>query len=224
MDQLLPFGSPLGAQRRRRALEGREGELRLASRGASKTIELALAAARRAIELDPFNVRGLQAEMFALYFTGDVDAAVAVGKRALDINPNDTELIGEYGYRLAQSGNWAEGCSLVAEAWDRNPGPVAYYETALALCAYFAGSYEQAATLIRRAAAVHNPNYHAIAAAIFAESGSADDAARERAWLEANAPALLRNARQEVSLRFRRREDVDFFLASLKMAGLDIGH
>jgi len=188
----------------------------------SKTIEEALAAAKRAVEIDPFNVRGLQAQMFALYFTKDVDAAIAVGKRAMEINPNDPELMGEYGYRLAQSGNWEEGCSLVSEARNRNPGPVAYYETALALCAYFAGDYKQAAVFIRRAAAIHNPNYHAIAAAVFAEGGYSEEADQERAWLETNVPALIKNARREVSLRFMRPSDVELFLGSLKKAGLDI--
>ena len=61
-----------------------------------------------------------------------------------------------------------------------------------------------------------------MAAAIYAEGGYPDDADRERAWLEANVPALIKNARQEVSLRFMRQEDVDFFLGSLKKAGLDI--
>ena len=86
------------------------------------SLERALAAARRAVELDPLNIRGLQAEMFALYFSKEIDAALRVGKQALAINPNDTEFMGEYGYRLALSGNWAEGCPLVAEARERNPG------------------------------------------------------------------------------------------------------
>jgi tetratricopeptide (TPR) repeat protein len=189
----------------------------------AKSIELARSAAKRAIELDPLNVRGLQAHMFALFFSRDIAEALATGKRALAINPNDTELMGEYGYRLAQAGNWTEGCALVAEARDRNPGPSAYYDTALALCAYFSGRYDEAAILIRRAAALHNPNYHAIAAAIFAEAGYAEDAGRERAWLEANVPALIQNARREVALRFVRQEDVDFFLGSLRKAGLVIG-
>ena len=40
-----------------------------ASAGAT-SIDRALAAARRAVELDPTNTRGLEAEMFALYFAG----------------------------------------------------------------------------------------------------------------------------------------------------------
>lgn len=186
----------------------------------SASIARALATAKRAVELDPLNIRGLQAEMFALYFSKEIEAALSVGKRALTINPNDTELMGEYGYRLALSGEWDDGCPLVEEARTRNPGPLAYYETALALCAYFRGDYPQAAMWIRKATVPGNANYHAIAAAIFGEGGYEVDARRERVWLEENAPGLIKNLRQEVAMRIIRPEDVDFFLGSLKKAGL----
>jgi TolB-like protein len=186
----------------------------------SASIARALAAARRAVGLDPLNIRGLQAEMFALYFSKEIEAALSVGKRALIINPNDTELMGEYGYRLALSGGWDDGCPLVAEARTRNPGPLAYYETALALCAYFRGDYPQAAMWIRKATVPGNANYHTIAAAIFGEGGYEADARRERIWLEENAPGLINNLRQEVAMRIIRPVDVDFFLGSLKKAGL----
>lgn len=185
----------------------------------------ALVAARRAVELDPLNIRGLQAEMFALYFNKEIDAAMAVGKRAMAINPNDTELIGEYGYRLALSGNWKEGCPLIAEARDRNPGPLAYYESGLALCSYFQGDYPQAVMWIKKAYSPGNANanYHAIAAAIFAEAGLPVDAARESAWLEANAPAFVRNGWRIATSRFARPQDGARIVASLRKAGLKIG-
>ncbi|TIS73609.1 MAG: hypothetical protein E5W94_27415, partial [Mesorhizobium sp.] len=167
----------------------------------SASIARALAAARRAVELDPLNIRGLQAEMFALYFSKEIEAALLVGKRALNINPNDTELMGEYGYRLALSGDWDHGCPLVAEARTRNPGPLAYYETALAHCAYFRGDYPQAAMWIRKAAVPGNAYYHTIAAAIFGEGGYEADARRQRVWLEENAPGMIKNLRQEVAMQ-----------------------
>lgn len=188
----------------------------------SALVDRAFDAARRAVELDPLNIRGLQAEMFALYFKKEIDAALAVGKQAMAINPNDTELMGEYGYRLALSGNWDEGCPLVAEARERNPVPFAYYESALALCAYFQGDYPRAAMWIKKTTIPSNANYHAIAAAIFGEGGYKADAERERAWLEKNAPGLVKNAQEEVSMRFAHAEDIEFFLGSLKKAGLDI--
>ena len=188
----------------------------------SASIDRALAAARRAVELDPYNIRGLQAEMFALYFSKEVDAALAVGKQAMAINPNDTELMGEYGYRLALSGNWDDGCPLVAEARDRNPGPFAYYESALALCSYFKGDYRQAVMWVKKTTVPTNASYHAIAAAILGEAGFKIEAERERAWLDENAPGMVRNMRQEIELRFGRPEDIEFFLGSLKKAGVNI--
>ena len=160
--------------------------------------------------------------MFALYFNKDIDAALKIGERALAINPNDTELMGEYGYRLALSGNWEQGCALVAEARERNPGPLDYYEVSLALCSYFRGELTQAVTWIKNVRAPDNALYHVIAAAIFAEAGLSDEASRERMWLETNAPALLANARNEVASRIARVQDVDKFAASMRKAGIAV--
>lgn len=186
-------------------------------------MQRALATARRAVALDPLNMRGLQAEMFALYFSHEFDAARSVGERALTINPNDTELMGEFGYRLAVSGDWDTGCPLVAKARERNPGPLAYYESALALCSYFAGDLQQAVIWIRRTTAPANPLYHLIAAAIYGEAGDKAAAERERAWLMQNAPALVKGARNEVTFRLARPRDAELFMRSLSKAGLDIG-
>jgi tetratricopeptide (TPR) repeat protein len=182
----------------------------------------AFAAARRAVELDPLNIRGRQAEMFVLYFSNEIEAALTVGKRASDINPNDTELMGEYGDRLALSGNWQDGCSLIKEARQRNPGSLGYYETDLALCSYFSGDYPQAAMWIKKSPVPTSPGYHVIAAAVFGEGGYKIEAERERAWLDQNHPALVKSMRQDVSTRLARSQDVEFFLGSLKKAGLVI--
>jgi len=184
------------------------------------SIDRALDAARRAVELDPENIRALQAHMFALYFHGEVEAALKIGEQALGLNPNDTELVGEYGYRLALAGNWPRGCALMNEARARNPGPLAYYESGLALCSYFKGDLREAAMWIAKTPSSENPNYHMIAAAIYGEAGQTAEAARERAWLEAHVPRLIANLRSEVALRVVRREDVDHLMRSLGKAGI----
>lgn len=186
------------------------------------SIGRALAAARRAVELDPLNIRGLQAQMFALYFSNEIKAALSVGRQAMALNPNDTELVGEYGYRLALSGNWNAGCDLVTEARERNPGPLAYYEAALALCSFFRGDSRDAAMWIKKTTAPKNPLYHVIAAAIYGQGGYRIDAERELVWLEKNEPTLVKNLRHEASMRFGRPEDIEFFLGSLRKAGFEI--
>lgn len=184
------------------------------------TLDDSLAAARRAINSDPQNARGLQAEMLALYFKGSMADALAVGDKALALNPNDTELMGELGYRLSLSGDWQRGCKLVTEARNRNPGPLGYYETALALCSYFAGDYPQAVKWIESSKMTGNPNYHFIAAAVMAEAGRHEDAVAEGNWLKTNAPAVVPKLRAEVTKRLGRPADVERFMASLKKAGL----
>ena len=184
------------------------------------SIERALAAARRAAELDPDNIRALQAEMLALYFQGEPAAALEVGRRALAINPDDTELAGEYGFRVAMAGDWSTGCALLEQARGRNPGPLAYFEAALALCEYFRGDQSKATMWIKRTTMPENPNYHVIAAAIYAEAGLPDDAAVERDWIMAHAPALVTNIRPELAKRFLRPQDQDRLIQSLRKAGL----
>jgi tetratricopeptide (TPR) repeat protein len=191
----------------------------VASRAA---IDRALTTARRAIELDPRNIRGLQAEMFGLSLNGEYDAARRVGEAALAINPNDTELMGEFGYRLALSGDWDKGCRLLSQARERISGPSAYYETALALCAYFKGDNTASVMWIRKTTAPSNPLYHLIAAAVYGEAGRLEDARASVKWLVENEPALASNARREVATRLRRSQDVEFAVGSLIKAGLDI--
>jgi TolB-like protein/Tfp pilus assembly protein PilF len=188
----------------------------------SPAVGHALAIARHAVGLDPRNVRALHAEMSALFFSKEFDAGRRVGERAMVINPNDTDLMGGFGTRLALSGRWDDGCPLVEEARDRNPGPFAYYESILALCSYFGGDYATAAMWIKKTTVPKNPLYHVIAAGIFGEGGFEMEASRERTWLEENQPALVKNLRFEVSTRLARSEDAEFFIGSLKKAGLDI--
>jgi hypothetical protein len=128
--------------------------------------------------------------------------------------------MGEYGCRLALSGDWDRGCPLVERAHERNPGPAAYYESALALCAYMRGDYKGASMWIRKTTVPANPGYHIIAAVIFAEAGPPAEAEAERRWLMQNAPGLVKNVRSWVASRVARSQNVDRFVASRKKAGL----
>jgi TolB-like protein len=186
------------------------------------TPEQAVGEARRALSLDPLNVRALQAKMLALFFTGDIQGALDVGQMARAVNPNDTELLGEYGLRLALSGRWSEGCPMLRGALDENPGPLPYYEIGLALCAYFSGDYAEAARWIRSTPVENVPVYHVVAAGIFAEDGDAEAARREWNWLAENAPDFARDPRAQLLRRAGRSEDVDRLLNSVRKAGIDI--
>jgi hypothetical protein len=111
---------------------------------------------------------------------------------------------------------------MTAEARQRDSGNMRFYDVDLALCAYFAGDNAKAVMWIRKTTFPSNPIYHLIAAAVFAEAGYKSEAEREEAWLEQNAPALVKNMRQQIAARLIRPQDVDFVIGSLRKAGLDI--
>jgi hypothetical protein len=136
--------------------------------------------------------------MSALFWNREFEAERKVGEQAMALNPNDTDLMGGFGTRLALSGSWDDGCALVAEARERNIGPFGYYESTLALCSYFRGEQAQAAMWIKKTPIPKSQLYHLIAAAIFGEGGLNAEADRERLWLEQNASELLNNAQQEI--------------------------
>ncbi|APG93992.1 hypothetical protein [Sinorhizobium americanum] len=191
-------------------------------RSSPVSLERAIEAAVRAVELDPQDVRALQAQMLTLYFRGEFDAALAVGARAFAINPNDTELAGEYGFRLALSGQWPVGCANLSQTVTRNPGPVGYFEAALAVCSYIKGDYAGAERWARLADLRANPIYRVILLAILGKLGKTDQAHEERTWLETNVPGFLENIRQEVALRIRRPEDQQHFIEGLREAGVSV--
>jgi len=125
------------------------------------------------LRLNPTNVRALQAQMLGLFFKNDVDAALRVGERAVAINPNDTELVGEYGMRLALSGDWSSGCPLIEQAFAKKPAPQPDYEVMLGLCSYMNQDYQKALYWVRRADLQKTPLYHFVLAAIYGQLGDA---------------------------------------------------
>ncbi len=119
--------------------------------GVPMAMQRALQAARRGIQLDPNNTRGLQALMTALFFNGQYVEAMRTGEQALAMNPNDTELMGELGTRVAMGGQWQRGAALLDRAIALNPGGAGYYHGTRALAAHMLGDHPAAVAGIRQA-------------------------------------------------------------------------
>ncbi|CAN7487952.1 hypothetical protein [Rhizobium sp. LjRoot258] len=197
-------------------------QYQLRAQSSPRPLELAADAAKRAVDLDPQNARALQALMLASFFSNDVDAALRAGAAAYAINPNDTEVAGEYGFRLAMSGKWDTGCELISGAISRNPGPRGYYEVGMALCAYMRGDNQAAELWARMADLKYNPMHHLVLLAILGASGKLDEARSEQDWLRMNAPVLMEDIRKEVALRLHRPQDQEHFLDGLRASGVAI--
>jgi TolB-like protein/cytochrome c-type biogenesis protein CcmH/NrfG len=190
--------------------------------GPTQPLERAMQAARRAVQLDPGNTRALQSLMTALFFDRQLDESLRVGEQALQTNPNDTELIGEYGTRLALGGQWKRGASFLATALSRNPGGGGYYHAMLALATYMQHDYQAALVHISQADLKKFPLFHMVAAAIYAERGMATDAGREAALFAEMRPQFVKNIVSELESRNLQPADQARLIASLRKAGLPI--
>lgn len=190
--------------------------------GGPAAVERALEAARRAVELDARNVRALQALMTALFFDHQLAESTEVGDRALALNPNDTELIAEFGTRLALGGQWQRGAALLHDALERNPGASGYYHAMLAFSAYMLEENDTALAEIRQASLDTLPLFHLVAAAIYAQSGMMAEAARQGQEFVSKRPDFLRNIDAELEKRNIRGKDRARIMAGLRKAGLPL--
>ncbi|MBP2449066.1 hypothetical protein [Rhizobium leguminosarum] len=186
------------------------------------TLGVAKELAQHAVRLDPKNARALQALMLADFFGNDQAGALDAGAAAYASNPNDTEVVGEYGLRLSMSGEWDRGCALISEAVGKNAGPRGYYEVGMALCAFMRGDLQAAELWSRMSDLNYNPMHRLVLLSILGALGKKQEAQEQLEWIKGKSPALISNVRPEVVKRLARSEDQERFFAGIEAAGLSM--
>lgn len=139
----------------------------------SPPLERALASANKAVALDPFDARAYQALYTVQFLRGDTKEFQRIGKKALELNRNSLDLVGDYGAKLAMSGLWTEGIPLVRNAVERNPAPPGWLFTPLVYYEYMNGDYSAALTYVDR---MNTPDYYrtyVLQAMIYGQLGDA---------------------------------------------------
>lgn len=190
--------------------------------GAPDPIVRARSAAQRAVELDPENVRAQQSLMTMLFFNREPAEALRIGERALALNPNDMELLGEYGSRLAQAGQWKRGFDLLEEAVARNPVRSSYYVGVQALAAYMLHDDQLAVSLIRRADLDSFSLYHFVAALIYARAGYDAEASASRSQFLKMRPDFFANFDAELAKRNFNETDRAVLIEGARLAGFPV--
>jgi TolB-like protein/Tfp pilus assembly protein PilF len=111
---------------------------------------MAYEAAQRATSLAPESGLAQMALLVALYRRGEFFQAQAAGARALELNPNDPEILAAVGIRKFARGDWDEGADLVRRSMETGTRvrPSAYM--ALALDAYRREDYTEALSLLSK--------------------------------------------------------------------------
>ncbi|KRB50015.1 hypothetical protein ASE04_15640 [Rhizobium sp. Root708] len=188
----------------------------------AQPLELAIGAVDRAASLEPENPRVLQALMLVNFFRGDIDKALEAGTAAYAANPDDVDVAGEYGMRLAMSGKWQSGCELLSVALNKSGRPRGYYEAGMALCGLMRNDMATAEEWARMSDLGSNPMHHLVLLAVLGTAGKAADAKVEKDWLDGHAPVLMANIRREISLRLPRQQDQERFYGGLRAAGVNV--
>ncbi len=122
--------------------------------------------ARRAIEIDPDSEMGHWALADALITQGNYEMGLAQYDKAIEINPNNPDIIVTKGTELAMCGRHDEGLRLIEEGIAFNRHPPEWYAWHLGIAQFCAGHFEQAITAFNRMNQ-HNKDTHSYLAACY---------------------------------------------------------
>ncbi|MDQ6892576.1 MAG: protein kinase [Acidobacteriota bacterium] len=103
------------------------------------SLDRALAAARRAVDIAPSNQLAQQALAVVLFFRKETAGCLSAAERAIALNPLDTS--NEAIFLIPFTGDWDRGCALIRRAMELNPHHPRWYGTVLGINEYRLANY-----------------------------------------------------------------------------------
>ena len=149
---------------------------------------------------------------------GDLETALEHNTRAIELNPNDGDLLATQAIILRNDGRFDEARKWIEEALHRNPRHPGWYASVLAIIHYLEKNHEEAVAVLNRVESLTIWD-HLILAASHAQLGQ-DEKARQHAGeiLAINPDFSL--ARFKPTIEFRQEADREHYLDGLIKAGL----
>ena len=195
---------------------------RSASASDATSLDRALAAARRAVELDRANQFALVALAQAHFFRQDLAAFGPAAERAMALNPLNTDAVGILGLQIVHTGEFERGAAIVRRAMELNPNHAGWMHFAPLWEHFHKGEYEQA---LERANRVDVPGlfwpYLVVASACghLGRRAEAEAAVRDLLALD---PEFAAHARSNVGTWHFASGLMEPILEGLRKAGLAI--
>ncbi len=140
------------------------------SHATADPVRRALELARCALRLEPESSAAHRALGMALWFSGDIDGALEALEISGALNPNDTEVMAERGFRYAILADWDKAMPLLRESFALNPGRPSTDRMGFALFHYAHGDYIQALAEARK---IQPPNLFKVQLIVAAAAGQA---------------------------------------------------
>jgi tetratricopeptide (TPR) repeat protein len=185
------------------------------------SMKRAAAAARRAVELEPYSHVLRWSRSRVHFFEGDLEGFLVESGKSLELSANDATTIGLIGLYSALSGHWQRGKDLIGRAMELNPSYPSYYHLAFAFDHFRQGEYEEALAECRR---IHGgyPVFHGLLPAALGHLDRRREAAAALRELQALLPDSTPTAIRALYERWNVRGPfLESLLAGLSKAGLE---
>ena len=189
--------------------------------GGGPTLDQALQAARRAIELQPESSRGYNALASVYLASGDVERAFAASDRAVSLNIYDMGVLGDYGGRIISVGEVDRGIALLRHSAGSATVRPAAHHFYLFLGHYLKGEWAGAAYQANQLTSNTNPLALIARALSAAQIGDREKAHQALDRLIAMQPAWRDNAHGQLEKLIPTSAIVDRLTGDLIAAGLN---
>lgn len=121
------------------------------------SLDRALETAQRAVRLDPESAMAYHFLFSTHFHRGELEAFEATGERAVALNPNQADILSDYGLMLCCIGAWERGLALANKAIALSPTHPGWFHTANLFDHYRQGAFEAA---LGKARQVAMPAFH----------------------------------------------------------------
>ena len=187
-----------------------------------KSLDRALSAARRGVELDRANQFAMVALAQTHFFRQDLAAFGPAAERAMALNPLNTDALGILGLEIVHTGEFERGTAIVRRAMELNPNHAGWMHFAPLWDHFHKGEYEEALECANR---VDVPGLFwpfLVMASACGHLGRRAEAAAAVQDLLALDPEFAAHARSNVGTWHFASDLMDPILEGLRKAGLGI--
>ena len=190
--------------------------------GDATSLDRALAAARRGVELDRANQFAMVVLAQTHFFRQDLAAFGPAAERAMALNPLNTDALGILGLQIVHTGEFERGTAIVRRAMELNPNHAGWMHFAPLWDHFHKGEYEQALECANR---VDVPGLfwpYLVMASACGHLGRRAEAAAAVRDLLALDPEFAAHARSNVGTWHFASGLMEPILEGLRKAGLSI--
>ena len=181
------------------------------------SLDQAVNLALTAIDRDSFDARGYSSLGFAYLYKKQLEASLAAYRRALELNPNDADIIVEYADALVYDGEPRKSLDLIERAMRLNPYYPDWYLWNLGDAYFHLGDYEQTIASVSK---MRNPaESHRLLASSYAHLGIMDKARYHAEQLRIAHPNFSITHWRNVPPS-KNPADLERFVEGLRKAGL----